>query len=104
MALKNHSLFVILIRLSYILCVYKSLLMTKNGFLMVPPKMSDYMLIGCRLDFLKVQNPYRWLPDVDSDKHDKKTGTTEPRKTTVEPRKSIAEPRRNLLKSDVRNR
>ena len=57
--------------------------------LAVPHKMSDCMLVGCRLDFLKVQNPYRWLPDVDSDKHDKKTGATEPRK--------------NFLKSDVRN-
>jgi len=45
------------------------------------------MFVGCRLDFLKVRNPYRWLPDADSDMPDKKTGATEPRK--------------NFLKSDV---
>jgi len=44
----------------------------------------------CRYDFLKVHNPYRWLPDAhESDVHDKKTGGTEPRK--------------NFLKSDVRS-
>jgi len=42
----------------------------------------------CRFDFLKVRNPYRWLPDADDgDIHDKKTVGTEPR--------------RNFLKSDV---
>ena len=45
------------------------------------------MPAGCRLDFLKVRNPYRWLPDADSDVHDKKPGATEPRK--------------NFLKSEV---